>query len=103
LFQTRIAVLELRLLGAELVVVGDLIQHPGIGTGDAGEAEGANRQSGQKHVEILDGDGDLAKLSCFVASYEKYVETFTQYRTSGEQILLRKPARAELSCSGSES
>jgi hypothetical protein len=27
----------------------------------------------------MDGNGDLAKLSGFVASYEKYVKTFTQY------------------------
>jgi hypothetical protein len=27
----------------------------------------------------MDGNGDLAKLSAFVAGYEKYVETFTQY------------------------
>jgi hypothetical protein len=31
----------------------------------------------------LDGNGDLAKLPSFVASHEKYVETFTQYPTSG--------------------
>jgi hypothetical protein len=31
----------------------------------------------------LDGNGDLAKLSSFVASHEKYVETFTQCPTSG--------------------
>ena len=79
LFQARIAVLKLGLLGAELVVVGDFLQHPGVGAGDTRKAERADRRPGQKNVKVLDGDGDLSKLSGFVASYEKYVETFTQY------------------------
>jgi hypothetical protein len=32
----------------------------------------------------LNGDGNLTKLSSFVAGYEKNVETFTQYATSGD-------------------
>src|ERR1700690_431228 len=99
LLQPRIVVLELCLLGAELVVVGNLLQHPGIGAGDSREAERANRRPGQKNVEILDGNGNLPKLSGFVARYEKDVETFTQYpNLPGEKILLRKPAGAERSC-----
>ena len=58
--------------------MGDLLQHPGIRTGDSREAERTDRRPGQNNVEILDGNRDLAKLSSFVASYEKYVETFTQ-------------------------
>ena len=84
--------------------MGDLLQHTGIRTGDAGQTESADRRSGEKDVEILDGNGDLAKLSGFVASYEKYVETFTQYADlPPNRFFVRNPARAELSCSGSES
>jgi hypothetical protein len=70
------------MVGAELVVVGDFLQHPGIRTGDPREAERADRQPGQKNVQVLDGNGNLAKLSRFIASYEKYVKAFTQYPTS---------------------
>jgi len=80
--------------------VRDLLQHPGLRTGDSREAERAHRRPGQKNVEILDGNGDLAKLSGFVASYEKYVETFTQYPIPLNEFSLRNPAGAELSCSG---
>ena len=102
-FQTRIAVLELGMVGAQLVVMGNLCQHPGIRTGDSREAERPDHQPGHKDVGVLDGNGDLAKLSSFVASYEKDVETFTQYVYFRIKILVRNPARAVLSCSGSES
>ncbi len=60
----------------------DLLQHPGIRAGNSGEAEDPDGGARQKDVQILDGNGDLSKLSSFVAGYEKYVETFTQYPTS---------------------
>ena len=40
---------------------------------------------GQKNVQIMDGNGDLAKLSGLVAGYEKYVKAFTQYPIPSEQ------------------
>jgi hypothetical protein len=50
LFQTRIAVFELILLGTELVVVCDFLQHPGIRAGNSSEAERADRCARQKNV-----------------------------------------------------
>jgi len=56
----------------------DLGQHPGIRTGNSSEAEDGDSGAGQENVKVLDGNGDLAKLTGFVPGYEKYVETFTQ-------------------------
>ena len=52
------------------------------------------------NVEIMNGNGDLAKLSGFVAGYEKYVKTFTQYPTSGKRFCFGNRRGAEQSCSG---
>src|SRR5208282_6067255 len=104
LFQTRIVVFELGVLGAELVEVGNLAQHLGIRTGDSREAKHTDCRPGQKHVQVLDGNGDLTKLSRFVPGYEKYVETFTQYPSSAKQIFcFGILPELELSRAGSES
>jgi hypothetical protein len=46
----------------------------------------------------VNGNGDLAKLSSFVAGHEKNVEAFTQSVSSDDEfwrlVLFRKPARA---------
>jgi hypothetical protein len=63
--------------------VRDFREHPGIGAGNTGKAKRADRGTGQQYVQVLDGNGDLAKLSGFVASYEKYIKALTQYRLSG--------------------
>jgi hypothetical protein len=42
----------------------------------------------------MDGNGDLAKLSSFVASYEKYVKAFTHYPTSGKKIFASESCRS---------
>ena len=78
LFEAGVAIFELSVFGAELVVVFDLGQHACIRTGNSGEAEDGDSGAGQENIEVLDGDGDLAKLTGFVAGYEKYVKTFTQ-------------------------
>jgi hypothetical protein len=93
----------LGVVSAQLVVMGDLCQHSGIRADDPRQAERADYQSGHKDVGVLDGNRNFAKLPSFVASYEKDVETFTQYGYFPIKILVRNPAGAELSCSGSES
>src|SRR5208283_3515587 len=82
-----IAGLQLRLFVAQLVVVRDLAQHAGIGTDDARQAEHANQSAGDKNVQILDRNGDLAKLSGFVAGHKKDVKAFTQYAYPNERNL----------------
>lgn len=78
LFQARVAIFELSVFGTKLVIVFDLGQHAGIRTGNSGEAEDGDSGAGQENIKVLNGDGDLAKLTGFVAGHEKYVETFTQ-------------------------
>ncbi len=59
--------------------MGNLLQHTGIRTGDSRKAERTDGKARQKNIQIMDGNGDLAKLSSFVSGYEKYIETFAQY------------------------
>ncbi len=92
LLQPRIVVFKLGVLGEELIVVRDLVQHPGIRAGDYGEQERDRRQSRNERVDILHGDGNPAQLSRFVPCHEKYVETFSQHPN------FRKAKSASESC-----
>jgi hypothetical protein len=63
-----------------------LLQHPGIRTGNSCEAERRDTDTRYQNIQIMDGNGDFAKLTSFVAGYKKYVKAFTQMPFPGKRI-----------------
>src|ERR1051326_6924557 len=77
-FKLRIARGELVFFRPQAIEAGDLGQHARVRTGDAGDAHHANQGPSHKHVEIMNGNGDLADLAFGVSAYEKDVVTLAQ-------------------------
>src|SRR5882672_1929695 len=96
LLEPRIAVLQFFSLRAELIKAGNLVQHPGIGTGDASKPGDTDRRPGDNDIQVMNGDGNLAQLAVFVARHEKYVKAFAQYGIRYRNLIRILPERNSL-------
>src|SRR5437762_7706452 len=56
-----------------------LQNHTPIRTSNAGQAHAHDRRAHQQHVEVVDGDRDLAELAVITACDKKDVEAFLQF------------------------
>jgi len=63
LLHEQIVVAKGLLLGANLVIVGSLEQHASIGASHAGDGEEANEGGRDKHVGVVQRNGDLAEAA----------------------------------------
>ena len=79
LLQPGIAILQIFLFGPQFVVMRYLQHHAQIGAGDPGQAHAHDRRTHQQHVEIMDGDMDLAQLTVVTACDKQDVEAFLQF------------------------
>ncbi len=66
------------IFSAEIVEAFHLPQHAGVGACHAGHGEHADESSGEKDVEVMNGDGNLAELPLCIASDKEDVPTFPQ-------------------------
>jgi len=78
LLQLRVSTFEVFFLGLELVEAGYLQQHAQVRTGNASQAQRANRRPYYQHIEVVDGDVDFAQLTILTARDKKYVKAFLQ-------------------------
>ena len=78
LLQARIVVFKLIFFRAQLVITGNLEEHSGVGTCDAGKAEESDGGPDYEYVQIMNGDGDLTQLAVVPAGHKKDVKAFAQ-------------------------
>ena len=79
LLKPGIAILKIVFFGAQFVVVRHLQHHAQVRAGDAGQAQADDRRAHQQHVQVVDGNRDLAELAVVTACDEKNVEAFLQF------------------------
>jgi len=78
LFQAGIVVFQLVFLSPELVKLRNLEQHPRIRASNSGQAEESDCSTNDKNIQVMDWDGDLAKLPVVPPGHKKDVKAFLQ-------------------------